>query len=87
MTSAPPRKPGTTTHSSSRVSDCWVPRAAVGDDDLDRVPCVVLLFVLQNLVSAISATDAVRRALRDRSVYWLYHPAAALLQTLTYAQG
>ena len=33
------------------------------------------------------AADAARRAWRDRSIYWLYHPATTFLQAATYAQA
>lgn len=46
-----------------------------------------LLFALYSLVPVVSGADAVRRARRDRSRYWLYHPAASLVQTLTYAEA
>jgi hypothetical protein len=46
-----------------------------------------LQFAVYSLVPAFSGADALRRALRDRSIYWLYHPAASLLQTVTYAQA
>jgi hypothetical protein len=46
-----------------------------------------LLWTVYSLVPLVSGADAVRRALRDRSIYWLYHPVASLLQTITYAQA
>jgi glycosyltransferase involved in cell wall biosynthesis len=46
----------------------------------------ILLWLAYSLFPPISLADAVRRATRDRSKYWLYHPALAFLQTLTYAQ-
>jgi glycosyltransferase involved in cell wall biosynthesis len=46
-----------------------------------------ILWVAYSLVPVISTADALRRAWRDRSVYWLYHPVASLLQTITYAQA
>ncbi len=47
----------------------------------------VLLWAAYSLVPLVSGADALRRARRDRSVYWLYHPVASLLQTITYAQA
>jgi glycosyltransferase involved in cell wall biosynthesis len=46
-----------------------------------------LLFAAYSLLPLWSGADAVWRAGRDRSIYWLYHPAASLLQTITYAQA
>lgn len=46
-----------------------------------------LLWAVYSLVPLVSAADALRRALRDRSVYWLYHPVASFLQSVTYAQA
>jgi hypothetical protein len=46
-----------------------------------------LLWTVYSLVPLVSGADALRRALRDRSIYWLYHPVASLLQTITYAQA
>jgi glycosyltransferase involved in cell wall biosynthesis len=46
-----------------------------------------LLFTFYSVVPVISGADALRRAVRDRSVYWLYHPVASFLQTITYAQA
>jgi len=46
-----------------------------------------LLFAVYSLVPIISSADALRRARRDRSIYWLYHPIASLLQSVTYAQA
>jgi glycosyltransferase involved in cell wall biosynthesis len=45
------------------------------------------LWVGYSLVPLISTGDALRRARRDRSAYWLYHPLASLLQTITYGQA
>jgi glycosyltransferase involved in cell wall biosynthesis len=67
-----------------------VHQAATRDLDWVHVPGFrlrALLWLLYSLVPPISAADAVRRALRDRSVYWLYHPAATFLQAATYAQA
>jgi glycosyltransferase involved in cell wall biosynthesis len=47
----------------------------------------VLLFVPYSLLPAISLADALRRALRDRSPYWLYHPIACFVQAVTYAEA
>lgn len=46
-----------------------------------------LLWTVYSLVPFVSGADALRRARRDRSIYWLYHPVASLVQTLTYAQA
>ena len=46
-----------------------------------------LLWGLYSVVPVVSGADALRRAARDRSIYWLYHPAASLLQTVTYVQA
>jgi hypothetical protein len=47
----------------------------------------VVLWGFYSTVPLVSGADALRRAARDRSVYWLYHPVASLLQTITYAQA
>lgn len=46
-----------------------------------------VLWLVYSLLPPISAADALRRAARDRSAYWLYHPAATFLQAATYAQA
>jgi glycosyltransferase involved in cell wall biosynthesis len=46
-----------------------------------------LLWIVYSLVPLISLGDAVRRAVAARSRYWLYHPAASFLQTVTYAEA
>ena len=46
-----------------------------------------LLWVVYSLIPVFSSVDAVRRAVRDRSIYWLYHPAATFLQALTYVEA
>lgn len=46
-----------------------------------------ILWLVYSLLPPISITDALRRAIRDRSAYWLYHPAATFLQAATYAQA
>lgn len=45
------------------------------------------LWLVYSLVPVVSLGDAVRRAVATRSRYWLYHPAAAFLQTATYAEA
>jgi glycosyltransferase involved in cell wall biosynthesis len=45
----------------------------------------VLLWTAYSSIPLVSGVDAVRRALKDGSPYWLYHPAASLVQTFTYA--
>lgn len=67
-----------------------VHQAATRDLEWVHVPGFrlrALLWVIYSLVPPISAADAVRRACRDRSIYWLYHPAATFLQTVTYGQA
>jgi glycosyltransferase involved in cell wall biosynthesis len=46
-----------------------------------------LLWAIYSLVPVVSGADAVRRALRDRSVYWLYHPVTSFVETVTYLQA
>jgi glycosyltransferase involved in cell wall biosynthesis len=46
-----------------------------------------LLWVVYSLIPVFSTVDAVRRAVRDRSIYWLYHPVATFLQALTYVEA
>jgi glycosyltransferase involved in cell wall biosynthesis len=46
-----------------------------------------LLWGVYSLLPPVSGADALRRAAGDRSIYWLYHPVASLLQTVTYAQA
>jgi len=46
----------------------------------------LILWFVYSVVPVFSTADALRRARRDRSVYWLYHPAATFLQAVTYAQ-
>ena len=46
-----------------------------------------LLWAAYSLLPVISGGDALRRLVSDRSVYWLYHPAASLLQAVTYLQA
>jgi len=63
-----------------------------GDRDLDWVLVPgfrrrALLWGVYSVVPVFSAADALRRAVRDRSVYWLYHPAVTFLQAVTYAQA
>jgi glycosyltransferase involved in cell wall biosynthesis len=63
-----------------------------GDRDLGWVTVPgfrrrALLWGVYSLVPVFSTVDALRRMIRDRSRYWLYHPAATLLQALTYAQA
>jgi hypothetical protein len=47
----------------------------------------VLLWAIYSFIPIFSTADALRRAFRDRSVYWLYHPVVTLLQAVTYAQA
>lgn len=46
-----------------------------------------LLWGLYSAIPVFSTADAVRRAIRDRSAYWLYHPAVTFLQAVTYAEA
>lgn len=45
------------------------------------------LWALYSLIPVFSTIDAVRRAIRDRSIYWLYHPVVTFLQAVTYVQA
>ena len=46
-----------------------------------------LLWAIYSIVPVFSVADALRLALRDRSLYWLYHPAVTFLQAVTYVQA
>jgi glycosyltransferase involved in cell wall biosynthesis len=46
-----------------------------------------VLWGIYSIVPVFSGADAVRRAWRDRSPYWLYHPVVTFLQAVTYAQA
>ena len=46
-----------------------------------------LLWGVYSIIPVFSLADALRRAVRDRSVYWLYHPVVTFLQAVTYAQA
>ena len=46
-----------------------------------------VLWGLYSVIPVFSGADAVRRASRDRSVYWLYHPVVTFLQAVIYAQA
>jgi glycosyltransferase involved in cell wall biosynthesis len=63
-----------------------------GDRDLDWVMVPgfrrrALMWGVYSVVPVFSTADAVRRAVRDRSAYWLFHPAVTFLQALTYAEA
>jgi glycosyltransferase involved in cell wall biosynthesis len=45
------------------------------------------LWLVYSLVPMVSLADALRRAVTTPSRYWLYHPAASFLQTVTYAEA
>jgi glycosyltransferase involved in cell wall biosynthesis len=45
------------------------------------------LWAVYSLIPVFSTADALRRAVRDRSVYWLYHPVVTFLQAVTYVQA
>jgi hypothetical protein len=45
-----------------------------------------LLWAVYSLIPVFSIADSLRRAARDRSLYWLFHPVATLLQALTYVE-
>jgi glycosyltransferase involved in cell wall biosynthesis len=47
----------------------------------------VALWIVYSTIPVFSTADALRRAVRDRSVYWLYHPLATFLQAVTYAEA
>lgn len=67
-----------------------VEQAATRDLDWVHVPGFrrrAVLWILYSLLPPIAIADAVRRAVRDRSVYWLYHPLATFLQAATYGQA
>lgn len=66
--------------------------AQAGERDLDWVAVRGFrlrmgLWLVYSLVPIISLGDALRRAVATRSRYWLYHPAASFLQTVTYAEA
>lgn len=46
-----------------------------------------LLWAVYSLVPVFSTVDAARRALRDRSLYWAYHPVVTFLQAITYVEA
>jgi glycosyltransferase involved in cell wall biosynthesis len=46
-----------------------------------------LLWGVYSIVPVFSTADAIRRAVHDRSPYWLFHPAVTFLQAVTYAQA
>jgi glycosyltransferase involved in cell wall biosynthesis len=63
-----------------------------GDRDLEWVLVPgfrrrAVLWALYSVVPLFSTADAVRRALLDRTIYWLYHPVVTFLQAVTYAQA
>ena len=67
-----------------------VQQAETRDLDWVHVPGFrrrALLWIVYSLLPPIAIADAARRAVRDRSVYWLYHPAATFLQAATYGQA
>lgn len=45
------------------------------------------LWAVYSLVPVFSTVDALRRTARDRSPYWLFHPAVTFLQAITYIQA
>jgi glycosyltransferase involved in cell wall biosynthesis len=45
------------------------------------------VWAIYSLIPVFSTADAARRAVRDRSVYWLYHPVVTFLQAVTYVQA
>jgi cellulose synthase/poly-beta-1,6-N-acetylglucosamine synthase-like glycosyltransferase len=87
-------------HQVAKMSDLrrkWVRNSRlhlVGEVDARELDWVLvpgfrrraLLFGLYSAIPVFSAADAARRAVKDRSVYWLYHPAASFVQTFTYVQ-
>jgi len=42
------------------------------------------LWLIYSLVPAFSFTDAVYKAVKDRSLYWMYHPLVAFAQSAVY---
>jgi glycosyltransferase involved in cell wall biosynthesis len=46
-----------------------------------------VLWAVYSMIPVFSLADALRRAARDRSPYWLYHPPATFLQAITYAEA
>jgi glycosyltransferase involved in cell wall biosynthesis len=67
-----------------------IAQAAERDLDWVAVPGFrlrTLLWLVYSLVPFVSLGDALRRAVATRSRYWLYHPAASFLQTVTYAEA
>jgi glycosyltransferase involved in cell wall biosynthesis len=46
-----------------------------------------LLWLPYSLLLPVSLADSLRRAVGERSQYWLFHPVVSFLQTLTYAQA
>jgi glycosyltransferase involved in cell wall biosynthesis len=66
--------------------------ARAGERELDWVAVRgfrlrMVLWLAYSLIPLVAMADALRRALTTRSRYWLYHPAASFLQTLTYAEA
>jgi glycosyltransferase involved in cell wall biosynthesis len=47
----------------------------------------ILLWLAYSVIPLAALADAVRRALVTRSRYWLYHPLASFLQTVTYGEA
>ena len=45
------------------------------------------LWGIYSVVPLFSTADALRRAARDRSPYWLFHPVVTFLQAVTYAHA
>jgi glycosyltransferase involved in cell wall biosynthesis len=66
--------------------------AQADDRDLDWVLVSgfrrrAALWLVYSLVPVFSTADALRRARRDRSAYWLYHPMVTFLQAVTYVEA
>ena len=45
---------------------------------------MLILWLIYSLVPVFSSADAIYRAIRDRNIYWLYHPVAAFIQSAVY---
>lgn len=43
-------------------------------------------WAIYSLIPVFSLADSLRRAAHDRSPYWMFHPAATLLQAVTYVE-
>ena len=46
-----------------------------------------VLWGIYSVIPVFSIADAARRAFRDRSPYWAFHPVVTFLQAVTYAEA